>query len=119
MNYLLDTNAVIYLHKGLLAKPLPVGRHFISVITEIELLSFPTLTTDQERAVQELLADVPVIGINEDVKREAIRLRREHRFRVPDAIIVATALCLDAELISNDTALTTVPDLKVRPVHLK
>ena len=96
MNYLLDTNAVIYLHKGLLAEALPLGHHFISIITEIELLSFPALTANQEKAIQELLVDVPVIGIGEDVKREAIRLRREHRLRVPDAIIVATTLCLGA-----------------------
>jgi predicted nucleic acid-binding protein len=44
---LLDTNAVIYLQKGMLAKPLPRGSYFISVITEMELLSFHGLSNEQ------------------------------------------------------------------------
>ena len=40
---ILDTNAVIYLQKGWLAEPLPPGEYLISVITEIELLSFASL----------------------------------------------------------------------------
>lgn len=45
----LDTNAVIYLQKGLLAEILPEGEYAISVITGMELLSFPGLT-DRQRA---------------------------------------------------------------------
>lgn len=41
--FLLDTNAVIYLQKELLAEPLPTAEYFISVITEMELLSFAVL----------------------------------------------------------------------------
>ncbi len=35
---LLDTNVVLYLLGGRLAKPLPSGQYVVSVITEIELL---------------------------------------------------------------------------------
>ncbi len=38
MNLVLDTNTVIYLQKGMLAEPLPLGHYLISVITQIELL---------------------------------------------------------------------------------
>lgn len=45
---LLDTNVVLYLLGGRLANPLPSGQYFVSVITEIELLSYPSLNSERE-----------------------------------------------------------------------
>jgi len=115
----LDTNAVIYAQKGALAEPLPVGQYFASVITEIELLSFPDLTTEQEQALRELLGDICIVGLEDDVKRVAIDVRRRLRLRLPDAIIAATAITLDAELFTNDTGLAQVPDLRCRGLALR
>ncbi len=118
MNYVLDTNAVIYAQKGVLTEGLPLGRHFVSVITEIELLSFAHLTTQQEQALLDLLGDVTVITIDHEVKRGAIDLRRRHRLRIPDAIIAATAIMLDAQLLTNDAKLAALPGLRCRSLHL-
>jgi hypothetical protein len=102
-----------------LAEPLPLGMYFISVITEIELLSFPALAADQSLALNELLKDVTVVPIHSVIKDEAIRLRRAHRLRVPDAIVAGTAAILDGELLSNDARLKAVPGLRCRPLALK
>jgi predicted nucleic acid-binding protein len=48
---LLDTNVVIYLLGGRLKQSLPVGPVGVSIITEMELLSFPDLAPDDERIV--------------------------------------------------------------------
>jgi predicted nucleic acid-binding protein len=48
MRALFDTNAVIYLRKGLLRQPLPPGEYFISAITVLELLSFHGLDDTQQ-----------------------------------------------------------------------
>ncbi len=56
MNFLLDTNALIHLQSGKLAVPLPEGAYGISVITEIELLSWPQLQSDAELVWRGLLA---------------------------------------------------------------
>ncbi len=114
-----DTNALIYLQKGLVAGPLPQGQHFISIITEMELQSFAGLTAEQDRALRELLSDMRIVTINNEVKRETIQLRRTRRLRLPDAIIAATALSLDAELISNDAIFRSIPRLRSRPLPLK
>ncbi len=45
---LLDTNVVLYLLGGRLANPLPSGEYFVSVISEIELLSYPSLSLEEE-----------------------------------------------------------------------
>ena len=119
MNFVLDTNAVIYLQEGALAEPVPVGHYFLSVITEIELLSFPGLGRDQEEVLHAFLDDVTVITVNDEIKNTAIRVRRRDRLKVPDAIIVATALSLPAELVSNDAKLATVEGLRCRPLALR
>ncbi len=119
MRYVLDTNVVIYAEKGTLAEGLPFGEYFISVISEIELLSFASLTPVQEQALAGLLADVTVVGIVDDVKRRAIELRRQHRLRIPDAIVAATALALGAILLTNDRAMAGVPELQYRALALK
>jgi len=118
LNYVLDTNAIIYAQKGMLTEGLPLGQHFVSVITEIELLSFPHLTTEQEQALLDLLGDVTVITIDDEVKRKAIDLRRRHHLRIPDAIIAATAIMLDAQLLTNDAKLAAVPGLRCSSLPL-
>lgn len=45
---LLDTNVVLYLLGGRLSNPLPSAQYFVSIITEIELLSYPSLSLDEE-----------------------------------------------------------------------
>ena len=55
MNFLLDTNTVIYLINDRLATALPAGRYGVSIITEIELLSFPDLQVDEERRIRAFL----------------------------------------------------------------
>jgi predicted nucleic acid-binding protein len=79
MRGILDTNAVIYLQKGLLACPLPPGHYGISIITEMELLSFPELTDVQRSWLERFIRDVSVIGLDEGVKQTAIALRRDYR----------------------------------------
>jgi hypothetical protein len=65
---LLDTNAVLYLLGGRLAEALPPGEYLASVITEMELLSYPSLSGDDEKQIRSFLGPVRVIGLREDVK---------------------------------------------------
>jgi hypothetical protein len=50
MTGLLDTNVALYLLGGRMAAPLPAGSYGISVISEMELLSWPSLTRQEENA---------------------------------------------------------------------
>lgn len=119
LNFLLDTNAVINLHKGLLKEPLPQGSMAISFITEIELRSFSGLLSEQEAWLVRFLADIPSIGLSHDIKETAIRLRRHYRLKIPDAIISASASTLGAVLLTNDEQLHELPGLTCRRVLLK
>ena len=71
---------------------MPDGDYFVSVITEMELLSYPTLDSAAESQIRSFLSEVTVVGLTRPVIDLAIRLRREQALKLPDAVIAATAL---------------------------
>lgn len=107
MKYLLDTNALIYLQGGKLADGLPVGTYAYSVISEIELIW------------RGLLASLHRVEVDAPVRETAIRLRRERRLKLPDAVIAASALVVDAVLLTNDRQLLSLPGLRSQSLELK
>ena len=68
MNYVLDTNILIYLLKGQLKSSLPrSGSFFISVISELEVLAYPDITPEEEASARRLLQQLHSIDLTEDV----------------------------------------------------
>ena len=118
MTGLLDTNVALYLLGGRLAEPLPVGTYGMSVITEMELLAWPSLTTKDEEKVCEFLGQLVICELTPSIRARAVQLRREQRLRLPDAIVRATALEFGVELWTNDTSLVKVSGLTCRTVKL-
>lgn len=110
MNFLLDTNALIHLQSGKLAHGLPAGAYAYSVISEIEVLSWPQMQTKHEVVWRGLLASLRRVELDTAVRETAIKLRRERRLRLPDALIAASALTLDASLLTNDQQLLALPE---------
>jgi len=115
----LDTNTILYLPGGKLALTLPVGEYFISIISEMELLSYPSLSEPEQAKIRNFLSAITVVGLTEEVRTLAIGLRRQHLLKLPDAIVAATALSLEAQLVTNDAKLLRVPGLSAREVKLK
>lgn len=111
ITHILDTNAVIYLQKGMLVAPLPQGIYGISIITEIELRGFPGLTDPQRGWLMSFLDSVYILGLNEAIKERAIELRQRYRIKLPDAIIAATAIEEKAMLLTNDRQLHAIDRL--------
>ena len=119
MTGLLDTNVALYLLGGRLAGPLPEGDYGVSVITEMEMLAWPSLTADEEQRVRRFLERVTVCDLIPTVRERAVALCRAERLKLPDAIVAATALEYGVELWSNDARLARVPGLRCRTVALK
>ena len=118
MTGLLDTNVALYLLGGRLAEPLPTGPYGVSVITEMELLAWQSLTPEEEQKVREFLGQLLICELTVSIRARAVQLRREQRLRLPDAIVCATALEFDVDLWTNDNDLATVPGLRCRNVKL-
>lgn len=103
-NLLLDTNIILYYLDGDdTLEPLLVDNNlYVSVISEMELLGYPSFDKQELSAVQNFLAFCIVEGISDKIKKQAIYLRREIRLKLPDAIIMATSLAMDIPIISAD-----------------
>jgi predicted nucleic acid-binding protein len=86
---------------------LPLGDLFISVITRMEILAKPDHTAESEKEARDFLKKVIVVPLLGTIERTATSIRREGspRLKLPDAIVAATALVLDAQLITADEKL--------------
>jgi predicted nucleic acid-binding protein len=107
LKLLLDTNVIIdFLKQKNAAFDLSslILQHecFVSVIVKLELLKYPDITPDQEQAVIEFLRLVPIMPLNETIENQTIALSRSTRLKLPDAIIGATAIVYDAEIVTRD-----------------
>ena len=103
--YLLDTNIIIYaINQELI---LPAANYSISVITEMELLSFPGLSSIEAAQLRDSLEHMTTFPLDERVKQRAIEIRSNTSLKLPDSIISATALVHEKNPVSNDTKLTT------------
>ena len=115
----LDTNIALYHLGGRLTAPLPSGLYHASIITEIELLSYPNLSNAEEQQIRNFLSQLLIIGIDESIKSRAIALRKQHRLKLPDAIISATALSLNALLLTNDLKLSSITTIQTQSLSIQ
>jgi len=115
--YLLDTNAIIaLLHdhnelRQLLQDAAWVG---ISIISQIEFLVFAGLTEADRQIFNEFVQRVEVVWIEATLPQIidlTIELRQQYRLRIPDAIIVATAIQYEAKLVTADAQLQNIANL--------
>lgn len=118
--FIFDTNVILYFLGGRLVDPFPAGSYPISVISELELLAYPGLASSEEQRVRAFLEDIPVTDLTQAVKHHAVDLRKRSGLKLPDAIVAATAVALEATLLTNDQRLLArghVPtqSLRVRP----
>jgi predicted nucleic acid-binding protein len=103
--YLMDTNVLVDAQMGRLS---PKGLNFLAkVINEDFIISFITLIEylgykDISKLSEEFIALAEVIEIDKIIIRNCIDLRRNHKIKLPDAIIAATALAHNFILITNN-----------------
>jgi predicted nucleic acid-binding protein len=107
---ILDSNTIMYhlnkeLDLAVFLTAYPDCEKHISVATEIEVLSKPNMMAEEERETQAFLSGCIIEDISPAIKQEAIAIRRAWRLRLPDAVIAATAVTLNALAISKDSHL--------------
>lgn len=99
----LDTNVFINAIERQLR--LPSAHYAYSVITELELLAFPGLPTEEEQAIKVILSQLTRVELNHQVKAETIKIRRSTQMKLPDSIISASAFVTAATLVTDDVKL--------------
>lgn len=78
------------------------GQPAISVMTWIEVMA-GTTTPEEDAQARGLLAGYTVLPLDENVAEETVRIRRERRIKVPDAVILATARVAGLTLCTRNT----------------
>lgn len=115
VNYLFDTNPVIYYLGGIVLNERALEKiesiyqkgSNISLITKLELLGYNFTDTSNEKLTQEFVDKSVIYPIDADTEVEIIKLRKSYKIKLPDAIIAATAI------INNFTLLTgNITDFK-------
>lgn len=114
IDFLADTNAIIYLLSGnSCMKPFLKKTVAISVISYMELLSFSSITDDEEKRLRQFLSICDLIQIDKQIMEKTIQLRRKYKIKLPDAIIAATAIIHDIPLITADIGFCKIDSLQM------
>lgn len=104
--YLIDTNTVIdYLDNKLPEKTNELFEGIysrISVITRMELLSWPGANDEQTMVLNQFINVSEVFALEEPIILKAIDIRKTFKIKLPDAIIAATAVVNNLTLITRN-----------------
>lgn len=104
--YVLDTNTLIYaLNQGLVLTP---NIHYLSIVSEMELLSYHQLSHSDREQLRQVLKFFKICELTIEIKNLAIELHYEYRLKLPDSIVVATAVYLNKPLITSDKKLLKI-----------
>ncbi|MVM41086.1 PIN domain-containing protein [Spirosoma sp. HMF3257] len=123
-HYLIDNNVIANYFAGLFSE---TGMAFIedvidqipkiSVITEIEALSWISPNKNKEQVVKDFIGDATIVPLTPDVVRQCARIRRSRKIKTPDAIIAATAIVHSLTLLTSDSDFKHIQGLHVIDPH--
>lgn len=118
--YLIDNNVISNYFSGNFSEK---AIHFIaeafdqipniSVITQIEALSWINPDKSKEEIVKSFVDDANKLTLSQEVIAQCVKIRRSKKIKTPDSIIAATAIVHNLTLITSDNDFDNIPDLKV------
>ena len=116
MKALLDTNILIDYLNGVAAAREEIGRYESPMISPITWMEVMVGVKDNEyQPVRSFLSRFSQVSIDANVAKIAVSIRRDHKMRLPDAIIWASARRENALLVSRNTKdfPADAPDVRV------
>ncbi len=106
---IIDTNILIYYlqNEKEIVEQLEKWRRdnlplFISIISFIEILSYPKLKEKEIEIIRDFLNKFIKISVDEKISEEAAFLRRKYKIEIGDAIIASTAILYDQPLVTRN-----------------
>jgi predicted nucleic acid-binding protein len=121
----LDTNAAIKIlddkeKSRFLDEAFPNNEKVVSLVTQIELLGYPDITEEADELIRSFLDDIVIILPDVEIVETAIQIRRKRStLKLPDAVIAATAIALNAVLVPNDNDILRFAFPGLRTVRLE
>ena len=84
-----------------------------SEFTEIELKGRFNITNAELEQLDKIFGDIVILTFNNEIKERAIKLRHKKKLKLPDALIVATAMWIDLPFITADKDFKNISGLKL------
>jgi predicted nucleic acid-binding protein len=115
-----DTSLIINLFNGVNeVRELITDRHlFVSIISEIEVLSFPNITARDSELLRSFLSECYIVDIETAIKEITINIHSQFKTKLPDAVIAATAIYYDLPLFTMDKGFKKITDLQAVILNL-
>ncbi|KKU57528.1 MAG: Nucleotide binding protein [Parcubacteria group bacterium GW2011_GWA2_47_12] len=106
--FVFDTNILIYYAAGEERVVSFLNEHqhsifYIPSIVAAEFLSYPLITESSVNAFREFVYQTTMINLDFSLAEHAAVLRRTHRVKLMDAVVAATALAINATLVTRNT----------------
>lgn len=84
---------------------------FISVITEIELLSIPFQNSADERLMRDFISNCFLIELDAEVRKQTVLIRKRNKIKLPDAVIAASSIAKRIALFTADKGFDKITGL--------
>ncbi len=114
---LIDSNIIIYASKPehrALRRLIATQSPAVSVVSYVEVLGYHRLLERERRLFEDFFVAAPMLQISVEILECSTSLRQKKAVSLGDALIAATALVHDLELITANTAdFDWIPDLRV------
>jgi len=103
----LDSNVIILISKGKLDTELLLKRYdefWVSILTVMEVYGYDFDKVAEREIIDEFFSNLEVLDVDIRIAERVVEYRRspKRKIKLPDAIILATASFLGAELLTGD-----------------
>jgi len=77
---------------------------YVSIVTYMEVYAYDFQNQDEKDLIDELFANVEIVEVNRTIADQAIIYRKNKikKIKLPDAVILATAKYLNADLLTEN-----------------
>ncbi len=102
---LLDSNVIIDASKGNISLKSIVDKYeslYTSIICYTEIMGYNFKNEQEKSAIEKILQIIPIINLDKEIADTAIKFRKKTKIKLPDALIIATADKISADLITSN-----------------
>ena len=73
----------------------------------------PKITEPERKKLIQFISVIKVLTLNEQVKNNAIDIRKANQLKIPDSIIAGTSKAFEIPVLSSDKQLKTVKEIQL------
>jgi hypothetical protein len=104
---LLDSNVIVDASKGIISpQDIINGYDFLyaSVINYVETLGYKFADNEEKVIIEQIFNIIEIVELNKEIADIAIEYRKKKKIKLPDALVLATAKYINADLLTSDIA---------------